>query len=231
MEQPSEKKPASGPDPPSYKMSQQPPDDELIRSAADGHYEAFEKLVGRYHHRIYRLAMAMTQSSLDSEEVVQETFLSVFRHLKDFRYRSAVSTWIWRIATNAALMRLRSGRRKPQVSLEGRGQSSSLLMSDAGRFAEVNLAGLAQGSQKSWAKAGDEHMLTQELRQHLTAAIADLPEKHQMILLLRDVEGYSNDDVAEALGLTVATVKARLHRARLFVRQRLAVYFNGAKVE
>lgn len=231
MEQPIEKKPASGPDPPSHPAAQHLPDDELIRSAASGHYEAFEQLVGRYHHRIYRLAMAMTQSGLDAEEVVQETFLSVFRHLKDFRYRSAVSTWIWRIATNAALMRLRSRRRKPQVSLEERGQSSSLLVSDASRLAEVSLAGLAQGSQKSWAKSGDEHMLTQELRQHLTAAIAELPEKYRMIVLLRDVEGYTNDDVAEALGLTVPTVKARLHRARLFVRQHLEAYFHGSKVE
>ena len=231
MEQPSEKKSILGPDPPASKSIQEQSDEQLVRGAADGNYEAFEQLVSRYHHRIYRLAIAMTQNGLDAEEIAQETFLSVFRHLKDFRHRSAVSTWIWRIATNAALMRLRSRRRKPQVSLEERGQSSDLLMSDAGRLAEVSLAGLAQGSQKSWAKSGDEHMLTQELRQHLTMAIAELPEKYRMILLLRDVEGYGNDDVAEALGLTVPTVKARLHRARLFVRQYLEAYFNGAKVE
>ncbi len=229
MEQPSEKKPTSSPHS-SPQADAVPTDAQLVTAAAEGSYDAFETLVGRYHHRIYRLATVMTQSGLDAEEVVQETFLSVFRHLKDFRHRSAVGTWIWRIATNAALMRLRSRRRKPLLSLEERGLSHDLLVSDAGRLSEVSLAGLSQGSQKSWAKAGDEHMLTQELRQHLTAAISALPEKYRMILLLRDVEGYSNDDVAEALGLTMPTVKARLHRARLFVRQHLEVYFNGAKV-
>ena len=231
MEQPNEKKPTPKAEASPRVSIQMQTDAELVTAAASGSYDAFEQLVGRYHHRIYRLAMVMTQSGLDAEEIVQETFLSVFRHLKDFRHRSAVSTWIWRIATNAALMRLRSRRRKPLVSLDERGLSYDLLVSDAGRLAEVSLAGLAQGSQKSWAKAGDEHMLTQELRQHLTAAIAELPEKYRMILLLRDVEGYTNDDVAEALGLTVPTVKARLHRARLFVRQHLESYFNGAKVE
>lgn len=202
----------------------------LVVRAANGDYDAFEKLVGRFHHRVYRLGMAITNNALDAEEVAQETFLSVFRHLKDFRQQSAVSTWIWRIATNAALMRLRTKRRKPLLALEDQGRRMDSVASEQGtRSAELTLAGLAQGSQKNWAVGGDEHMLTLELREHLTAAIAKLPEKYRVVLLLRDVEGHSNNDVAVALGVTTPTVKARLHRARLFVREQLALYFNGSK--
>ncbi len=188
---------------------------ELFAAAKAGDYGAFEAIVQRYSDRVYRLAHGMMKSSAEAEEVVQDTFLNVFKSLDSFRADSAPGSWIYRIAANAALMRLRSKRRKPLLSIE-----------------EVP-PGFENGDLKAlwpvgeWTRQPEEKLLDQELRRHLEEAIGRLPEKYRLVLLLRDVEGLDNGEVAEALGLTLPTVKARLHRSRLFVRNELDRYFKG----
>ena len=192
-------------------------DSALMSAAQQGDYEAFERLVERYRDRVFRLAYGMTKSQSDAEEVVQEAFLNLFKSLSRFRGDSAPGSWIYRIAANAALMRLRQQRRKPLLSIEDYQPNLRQVAKDS-----IWPSGL-------WSRAPDKSVLSDELRHHIEAAVHKLPEKHRLVLLLRDVEGQSNAEVAEALSLTVATVKARLHRARMFVRAELERYFCGEK--
>jgi RNA polymerase sigma-70 factor (ECF subfamily) len=188
---------------------------ELITQAQSGGeagFAAFEALVARYRERLYRLAFGMTKDANEAEEVVQDAFLSIYKNLDAFRGESTPSTWLYRVATNAALMRLRTKRRKPLPSLE-----------DLDPI-EAPQTSIWPGGR--WSLPPEELALKDELRQHLEQAIQELPEKYGIVLLLRDVEGLSTSEVAETVGLTVPTVKARLHRARLFVRQKLERYFR-----
>jgi RNA polymerase sigma-70 factor, ECF subfamily len=196
-------------------VSEERNDAQLIAAARGGDYDAFESLVRRYRDRIYRLARSMTGNDSEAEEVVQDAFLSLFRGLEQFRGDSSPSSWIYRVAANAALMRLRTRRRKPLLSIEDQPPPVAQNMKQS------------VWPKSNWARLPDDTLLQGEMRQHLEAAVAKLPEKYRLVLLLRDVEGLSNHEVAEALGLTVGTVKARLHRSRLFVREQLDRYFEG----
>jgi len=190
---------------------------ELFAAAKARNYAAFEQIVRRYHDRVYRLAFGMTKNGPDAQEVVQDTFLNLFRSLNSFRADSAPGSWIFRIATNSSLMRLRTRRRKPLLSLEdlpeagpgGRGRDKAIWPSS------------------DWSRQPEDKLLTRELAEHLNEAVARLPEKYRLVLVLREVEGLNNEQVAETLGLTVPTVKARLHRSRLFVRDALDRYFHS----
>lgn len=187
---------------------------DLVNAARSGDYSAFEQLVHRFRDRVYRLARGMTANEAEAEEVVQETFLAVFRKLESFRGESSVSSWIYRVAANNALMRLRRQRRKPHLSIE---DTRPDFTTDGTEYID------APGE---WARQPDEQLLDRELGAHIESAIGELPEKYRLVLLLRDVEGLSNEAVADTLGLTVPTVKSRLHRSRLFVRDRLETYFK-----
>lgn len=189
-------------------------DSVLFEAALRGDYAAFEAVVHRHHPRIYRVVLGMTQSATDAEEVVQETFLRVFRGLAGFRHESAPSTWIYQIAVNAALMRLRQRRRKPLLS-----------MGDHPHLEDEEYEPLL-GPQGQWARSPDKKLLDQELAISIETAIGALPDKYRLVMQLRDVEGQSAEEAAKTLGLTVPTIKARLHRARLSVRRALHPYFE-----
>jgi RNA polymerase sigma-70 factor (ECF subfamily) len=189
-------------------------DRDLVRAAQGGDYEAFEEIVRRYHDRVFRLAYGMTKSDSEAEEVVQDTFLNVFKNLRSFRADSAPGSWIYRVAANSALMRLRTKRRKPLLSVED-------LPAAENGGTEGGLWPVG-----AWARQPEDKLLSQELQTRLETAIAHLPEKYRLVLLLRDVEGLNNEEVADTLGLTVPTVKARLHRSRMFVRDEIDRYFK-----
>lgn len=188
---------------------------DLFHAAQRGDYDAFEQIVRRFHDRVYRLAYGMTKNQTEAEEVVQDTFLNVFRSLASFRADSSPSTWIYRVAANSALMRLRTKRRKPLLSLDEVPNGAST---------NGNVESLTPPG--AWSRQPDEKLLTKELGTIIDAAVDQLPEKYRLVLLLRDVEGLSNEDVASTLGLTLPTVKSRLHRSRMFVRERLEDYFR-----
>jgi RNA polymerase sigma-70 factor (ECF subfamily) len=193
---------------------EQSTDDEIVAAAQKGDYSAFEILVRRYQDRVYRLAFGLTRSASDAEEVTQDTFLKVFTHLGSFRGLSSPASWIYRITANYALMRLRSRRRKPVLSIEDRPSA----WYDDGKVWIVPPG--------DWSQMPDEKLLSHELGERIESAIGKLPESFRVVLLMRDVEGLSNEEVAAALGVTIGTVKNRLHRSRLFVREELESYFH-----
>ncbi len=189
-------------------------DAELVSAVRGGDYGAFEEIVHRYRERVYRLAYGMTRDPSEAEEVLQDTFLNIFKNLVQFRGDSALASWIYRVAANAALMRLRRQKRKPLLSLEEAVPTFETTVSES-----LLPAG-------EWARQADDKLLSKELAARIEEAILRLPEKYRLVLLLRDVEGLSNDEVAQTLGITLPTVKSRLHRSRLYVRGELEHYFS-----
>ncbi|MBN1962782.1 MAG: sigma-70 family RNA polymerase sigma factor [Deltaproteobacteria bacterium] len=195
-------------------LSETRSDLELILAAQAGNYHSFEELVRRYHSRVFRLAYGMIKNKHDTQEAVQDTFLNIFRSLAKFRQNSTPGSWIFRIATNSALMRLRTKKRKPLTSIENI-PDKTLTSSNKSLWAVPY-----------WTQQPDEKLLSLELAHHLQDAITRLPEKYRLVLLLRDVEGLDNEQVAQVLNLSIPTIKSRLHRSRLFVRDELERYFN-----
>ena len=181
-------------------------DDALAAHAAAGDEHAFESLVERYQGRVYRMACRLT-SETEAPDVLQETFLQVFRHLDTFRGESRVGTWIYRIATNVCLMRRRSQARRPTESLE-----AFLPRFDA-RGTHVDTP-----EQLMVAAQADVLLDRRMLAAHARAALAKLPDLYRDAFVLRDLEELSTADVAAALGIEPATVRQRVHRARLMLR-------------
>src|SRR5690349_1447450 len=184
-------------------------DDELVKLAQAGDRRAFDELVERYRDKVYRLGFKILRHEEDAAEALQDAFLSAYRGLKNFKAESTFSTWLYRIATNAALMKYRK-RRDGHVSLE-QSQSSN---EDA---EPIQLT--------DWSTQPVQDLLDAETRDVMEEGISRLSEELRTVFVLRDVEGLSNAEVADVLHLTVAAVKSRLHRARLELRARLNRYF------
>ena len=186
-------------------------DEDLVQIAQDGDTRAFDELVQRYRDKVYRLSIKILRHEEDAAEALQEAFLSAFRGLRNFKKESTFSTWLYRIATNAALMKYRR-RREGHVSLE---QSQS-----ASEDAEpLQLP--------DWSSLPVDELLNDELREVMERGMDMLPEDLRTVFVLRDVEERSNAEVSEILGLSIPAVKSRLHRARLALRGQLNRYFAG----
>jgi RNA polymerase sigma-70 factor (ECF subfamily) len=180
---------------------------------------AVEDLVATYGDPACRLATRITGNAEDAEEAVQDALLSVIRKIDSFRGDSVFGSWLFRIVTNAAYERCRSRRRRgADISL------NNLLpvLDEHGR----HVAPIAD-----WSMSIDDPAHQTELRMVLSSAIGELPADYRAVVLLRDVDGLSNQEIAETLDLTVVNVKARVHRARLFLRKRLEAHFSTARVE
>ncbi len=184
----------------------EPSDEAVAARAAAGDDSAFETLVGRYQARVYRLACRLT-SDTAAPDVLQETFLQVYRHLPSFRGESQFGTWLYRIASNAALMHRRASARRPAEPLD-----VFLPRFDAqGRH-------LATPAELQVAACADELLDQQFLAGKARDAIRRLPDLYRDAFVLRDLEEMSTADVALALGVEAATVRQRVHRARLMLR-------------
>ena len=185
-------------------------DRQLVEALRRREPAAAECLVAKYGDRAYRLATGIAGNSQDAEEVVQDAFWTVVRKIDTFRGESAFGSWFYRIVANAAYQRLRRwpGRRS-EIPLD----EVLPLFHENGQHA----APIAD-----WSPSVDDPSRQTELRMALTAALAELPLHYRAALILHDVEGLSNVAVAETLGLGVPNVKSRVHRARLFLRKRLA---------
>ena len=193
----------------------EPSDEVLAARAASGDDTAFETIVGRYQARVYRLACRLT-SDTDAPDILQETFLQVYRHLSSFRGESRFATWLYRIASNAALMHRRARARRPAESLEG-----FLPRFDAqGRH-------VASPAQLSVASRADELLDRQFLAGKARDVMTRLPDLYRDAFVLRDLEDMSTADVAQALGVDPATVRQRVHRARLMLRGYLSDLVEG----
>jgi RNA polymerase sigma-70 factor (ECF subfamily) len=183
-----------------------PSDETLAALAAAGDDLAFERLVSRYDARVFRLACRLT-SETDAPDVLQETFLQVYRHLASFRRESRFSTWLYRIATNAALMHRRARSRRPSESLDDFLPRFDADGVHAGTPAELQLASRA-----------DELIDQKVLAERARSVLARLPDMYRDPFVLRDLEGMSTAEVAETLALDPAAVRQRVHRARLMLR-------------
>ena len=178
----------------------------LAARAAAGDDQAFEALVGRYQARVYRLACRLT-SETDAPDVLQETFLQVYRHLSAFRGDAQFGTWLYRIATNAALMLRRARSRRPAEPLD-----AFLPHFDEGGLLTATPAELQV------AACAEEHLDRQLLADRAREMIARLPDVYRDAFVLRDLEELSTADVAQILGAEPAAVRQRVHRARLLLR-------------
>jgi RNA polymerase sigma-70 factor (ECF subfamily) len=187
------------------------PDAILVQRTQGGDNRSFDELVRRYREKVYRLAFKILRHEDDAAEALQDAFLSAYRGLKNFKAESTFSTWLYRITTNAALMKYRK-RREGHISLE---QSQS-------RDAEVHPIELAD-----WSAIPDDQLEDRETWEVLMEAVDRLPEDLRLVFYRRDWLEESNAEVADALGLTVAAVKSRLHRARIQLRDRLNRHFAG----
>lgn len=186
----------------------------LVHRARSGDFAAFESLMARYERRVYGLALRIVGQLHDAEEVVQQTFLSVIEHLGGFREQARFSTWLTRIATNHALALLRKRSRQQTIPL---GEEGSEDRDEPVPHPEF----IAQ-----WAETPEQIATRRETRRLLDQALEDLDEKYRLVFVLRDVEGLSTAETAEALGISISNVKVRLLRARLMLRERLTRQFG-----
>ncbi|MHB8142079.1 MAG: RNA polymerase sigma factor [Thermoleophilia bacterium] len=193
-----------------------PTDEELIARIRRHDNDALEQLVSRYEVRVYNLAYRMLGNREDAEDVLQDTFVNVVRGLDKFRGRSSFSTWLYRVAANAALTKIRQRSRREK--------SESEFLDDVYSVRETAHSGSLL---TDWSSNPATRLLDEEAKNEMNRAIDDLPEIYRAVFVLRDVEGLPAAEVAEVLGLSVAAVKSRLHRARLYLRNRLSGYFTA----
>ncbi len=187
-----------------------PGDDDLplIDRTLAGDTDAFEDLVRRHECRVFRTTVALTGNAEDAEEAMQDTFLNVYQHLGEFRRDSRFTTWLTRIAINAALQKIR--RRHESVSFDDPEVVESLSLPQ--RF-------------ETWRENPDELYAAEEIRRMVEEAILSLAPPYRVAFVLRDVAEMDTVEVAEVLGLTIAAVKSRLLRARLMMREALSARF------
>ncbi len=172
---------------------------------------AFRQLVETYSPRIYNLALKMLADPDLAEDVLQETFINAYRAIDRFEGRAHVSTWLYRIAHNAVLMRLRKEKNAPQIqSLDDEAET-------------LHVTG-------GWDETPEHRLLQAELGQKMDEALASLSEALRAVFVLRDVQGLSTAETAEVLDLSQTAVKSRLHRARLTLRAQLAPYLQDVQV-
>jgi RNA polymerase sigma-70 factor, ECF subfamily len=183
----------------------------LVQAAKKGDVGAFGELVKRYDRNVFRIALHITQNREDAEDVVQDAFLKAYENLEQFQGQSKFYTWLVRIAVNEALMKLRRRRPERMVSLDQEVQTEEDSMPR-----EV----------ADWSPNPEQLYNQAELRDILGKTIQGLPPGFRTVFVLRDVEGLSTEETAQALELSVPAVKSRLLRARLQLRERLNRYFK-----
>lgn len=190
-----------------------------VRRAQKGDGAAFAELVTRHQRQLYRLALRMTQSEADAQEVMQEAFLNAWEKLPSFRGEAMFSSWLYRIAANAALMRLRRRRRAPDPLGDEPLELAGPKFTADGQHQNPG--------QSDWSQRADEALMSRQLGERINIAVRRLPEEYRTVFLLKDVDGLSNEQIASVLELTVPAVKSRLHRARLALREQLTEFFGG----
>ncbi|MDP2344751.1 MAG: sigma-70 family RNA polymerase sigma factor [Deltaproteobacteria bacterium] len=192
----------------------------LVERARAGDYGAFEALVRKHQRRVFAVAVGIVKNPAEAEEVVQETFLSAFEHLDGFRGESRFSTWIFRVASNHALMKLRKKRPEAVGDLADLEPSMALARERSEGTSPFDALSL-------WARRPDEAAAAHEVQAALEDALAALPEEERAMLLLRSIDDASHETLAETFGTTIPAVKSRLHRTRLLLRTLLDERLRG----
>jgi len=190
---------------------EQHPDLALVEQVRAGDISAYDTLVRKYERQIFRIAQHITQNREDAEDVMQDAFLKAYEKLDQFQGNAKFYTWLVRIAVNESLMRLRKRRTGRMVSIDEDVETEE---------------GSVPRDLADWAPDPEQNYGTSELADILRKTIQGLPRGFRVVFALRDVEGFSTEETAEALGLSVPAVKSRLLRARLQLRERLSRYFH-----
>ncbi len=188
-------------------------DTELIKAINSGQKSLFYDLVKKYEQKLYNFGLRMCGETRDAEDMVQETFLNIYRYLADFRYEASFKNWLYRIASSACIKKKRKSKFAPEkeISLE------DFIPEDKENIPD---------SLPDWASEPLEKVLNDELSDNIRKSILSLPEKYRIVLVLRDIEGFDTGETAQILNIKPATVKVRLHRARLFLKEKLKGYFE-----
>jgi RNA polymerase sigma-70 factor, ECF subfamily len=184
---------------------------DLIFRVQRGEHELFYELVRPYERRVYAAALAILRNQHDAEDAAQEAMLKAFANIRQFRAEARFSTWLIQITVNEALMRR---RRERTVQMEGIDDHRSGRGEEESDYAPRDFA--------DWREIPSEALERKEVRQRLAEALATLDRKYREVFVLRDMEHLNIQETAEALGITVASVKTRLLRARLMLRDLLA---------
>ena len=187
------------------------PNEISLEALIAGDRAEFARLVDEYSSPIYRLGLRMLGNPQDAEDVLQNTFIKALTNIQKFEGRSNISTWLYRIASNEALMLIR--KKKPEVNLEN---------AEGGNEDED----LRPTQFVDWSALPEDELLSGEGKRFLDAAVDKLPESHRIVFLLRDVERLSIKETAEALNITETNVKTRLLRARMALREELSTYYG-----
>ena len=185
----------------------------LIEAINSGQQNLYYDLVKRYERKLYNFGLRVCWDVRDAEDLVQETFLNVFRYIKDFRHETKFKNWLYKIASSVCIKKKRKSKFAPERELS---LDEFLPKEDSRVPTEL----------PDWASAPVDQLLNQELSDTIKQAITSLPEKYRVVIALRDLEGFSTTETAQILNVTASNVKVRLHRARLFLRETLKEYFD-----
>ncbi len=189
-------------------------DFDLIQAINAGQVDKFHDLVKRYEQRLYNFSLRMCRDTSDAEDMVQDTFLNVFRYLKDFRYETKFKNWLYKVAASTCIKKRRKSKFAPDKELS------------LDEFWPTDEAEAADHVPE-WALMPLEKLLNEELAGMINQQILTLPEKYRMVIVLRDIEGFTTAETAQILNLSPSNVKVRLHRARLYLRDKLKGYFEN----
>lgn len=182
-------------------------DADLVRDIKNGDARALEEIVKRYSNKVYNLAFHLTRDAVAAEEIMQDVFLTVVAKIGTLANEAYFSTWLYRVTTNAAYGFLRKERKfSEQTPVED-------------IDAEIQ-------QDYDWSDLPDDVLLSEESREVLRRSIDSLPEAMRTVIIMKDMEGFKNEEIAEALGISVPAVKSRLHRGRLALRTMLSEYFS-----
>ncbi len=188
-------------------------DNELVTQVQQGQHDAFEELVSRYAGRLYSMGRRMCGNDADAEDMLQETFIAAFKGMDAFRAEAKFSVWLFQIAKHACMRMRRKSKFAPRETL-----SLEELAPNEDELKTLSVA--------DWRQTPIDELLNKELQGALDEAIQLLPLDHRMVLLLRDVEGFSAEETGQIIGVSVPAVKSRLHRARLFARKHLHHFYQ-----
>lgn len=193
-------------------------DHQLITDFKAGSTEAMETIVERYENQVFTFGLRMCGHVQDAEDIVQETFLNAFRYLDGFREETKLRNWLFKIAARACIRKRRKKKCEPEkeISLES-------FVHENGNQGKYEIP--------DWSDDPSDSVLRSELKQVIDAAVLSLPTKYRLVFNLRDVEGFNTEETAEILGISPQSVKTRLHRARLFLREKISDHYKEGEVQ
>ena len=189
-------------------------DFDLIQAINSGQTEKFHDLVKRYEQKLYNFSLRMCRNPSDAEDMIQDTFLNVFKYLKNFRHETKFKNWLYKVAASTCIKKRRKSKFAPDKELS----LDEFLPNDEAEKPE---------HVPEWALLPLDKLLNDELSSVINKTIISIPKKYRMVIVLRDIEGFSTAETAQILNLSPSNVKVRLHRARLYLRDKLKGYFEN----